>query len=251
MNASAVLATCGAMLAMLALGGTVRPAARRPTRPTPGPSSEPPVGPPHRVAGLLRTPVALGVAVVLTAAVLFGPFVVAMTVGAAVGARSVRRVAAERRRRRDIEAQLPDAIDLLVLTIHAGATPAQAVIDVAAHLGDAVRPAFDAVALRLQRGQRLADAVEALPAALGHRAHGIADGIASAERYGSPLAPVLRSLSDEARADRRRSAEAHARSLSVKLSFPLVACTLPSFVLLAIVPAVMGALRSLPVTAGP
>jgi tight adherence protein C len=31
----------------------------------------------------------------------------------------------------------------------------------------------------------------------------------------------------------------------VKLSFPLVVCTLPSFVLLAIVPAVLGAIAAL------
>ena len=36
-----------------------------------------------------------------------------------------------------------------------------------------------------------------------------------------------------------------ARRLPVRLSFPLVVCTLPSFVLLAIAPAVLGALSTL------
>jgi tight adherence protein C len=60
-----------------------------------------------------------------------------------------------------------------------------------------------------------------------------------------PIEPVLDRLAIEVRAERRRTADRHARTLPVKLSFPLVACTLPSFVLLAIVPAVMGALSTL------
>jgi hypothetical protein len=59
-----------------------------------------------------------------------------------------------------------------------------------------------------------------------------------------PLTPVLDRLTDEANAGRRRAGEAAARRLPVRLSFPLVVCTLPSFVLLAIAPAVLGALST-------
>ena len=59
------------------------------------------------------------------------------------------------------------------------------------------------------------------------------------------MADVLTQLSVETRATRRRLDEAAARALPVKLSFPLVVCTLPSFVLLAIAPAVLAALSSL------
>ena len=69
--------------------------------------------------------------------------------------------------------------------------------------------------------------------------------VATAVRYGLPLAPVLDRLIDEARAERRRHAAEAARRLPVALSFPLVVCSLPSFVLLAIVPAVLGAVASL------
>ena len=66
-----------------------------------------------------------------------------------------------------------------------------------------------------------------------------------ADRDGLPLAPVLDRLAAEARAARRRAGEAAARRLPVRLTFPLVICTLPSFVLLAIAPAVLGALSTL------
>ena len=80
---------------------------------------------------------------------------------------------------------------------------------------------------------------------LGASAAGIADAISSCERYGLPLEPLLDQLAADTRATRRRLADADARKLPVRLSFPLVMCTLPSFVLLAIAPAVIAALSSL------
>ena len=69
--------------------------------------------------------------------------------------------------------------------------------------------------------------------------------IATADRDGLPLAPALDRLAADARTTRRRLGEAAARRLPVRLIFPLVTCTLPSFVLLAIAPAVLGALSTL------
>jgi len=96
-------------------------------------------------------------------------------------------------------------------------------------------------------GQRFADAIGALPAHIGAEAHALADSLGAAERYGLPLGPVLDRLAAEAVDARRRHGEADARRLPVRLSFPLVATTLPSFVLIAIAPAVVGALSTLTV----
>lgn len=159
------------------------------------------------------------------------------TLGGLIGARG---------RQRSIATSMPDAIEMLVLVVHAGASPTQAVDQVRSLAPEPIRPAFEAVVHRLHRGQRLGDAVGALPELLGHPAVGVADAIAAADRYGLPLGPVLDAMADEARAERRRLGEAHARTLSVKLSFPLVLCTLPAFVLVSIVPAVLGSLSALP-----
>lgn len=145
----------------------------------------------------------------------------------------------------------PDAIELVILGIHAGATPLAAVeaatarLEGATHVDSRVRLAFDEVVHRVHRGAGLADALGAIPELLGPAATEFADSIATADRYGLPLAPVLDRLAAEVRAERRRSAEIEARSLPVRLSFPLVLCTLPSFVLLAIAPAVLGAIAAL------
>ena len=145
----------------------------------------------------------------------------------------------------------PEAIELVVLAIRAGASPLEAIESTGArltstgHVDVRIGAAFGEVAHRVHRGSGLADALRAVPDVLGPVAAEFTDSIATADRYGLPLGPVLDRLATEARAERRRRAEADARSLPVKLSFPLVVCTLPSFVLLAIVPAVLGAVGTL------
>ena len=150
-----------------------------------------------------------------------------------------------RRDRRAVDRVWPDAIELLVHALEAGLTPRQAIGHLVGRAPEPVRPAFAAVVHRSERGQPFADALRALPDVLGTRASAIADLIGTSERYGLPLAPVLEQLARDARDARRRLDQAAARKLPVRLSFPLVTCTLPSFVLLAIAPAVIAALSSL------
>ena len=159
--------------------------------------------------------------------------------------RRFRPILAMRRRRREAERALPDALDLLVLSIRAGLTPQQAIAELAVHAPESVRDAFALTVHRIERGRSFADALTALPETLGPRAVGLADVIATSDRYGLPLGPVLDQLTTEARDARRRLDQADARKLPVRLAFPLVVCTLPSFVLLAIAPAVIAALSSL------
>ena len=153
--------------------------------------------------------------------------------------------AAGRRARRAAEVAYPDAIELIVLAVRAGYLPAAALQVVLPHLPAALRPAFAEVSARTKAGQRFADALVALPTLLGSMAAPLADSFAAADRYGLPLAPVLERLAGEARQRRRRHADTLARQLPVRMSIPLVLCTLPSFVFLAVVPLLLAALSSL------
>ncbi len=169
-----------------------------------------------------------------------------VVVSATVLARRLVRPALERRRRRHaIEEQLPDAIDLLVLAIHAGLAPVAAIREVATTARPPVGDGFAEVARQLDRGRPFDEAVGSLRHALGAPADGLVDVVTTTTRYGLPLEPVLDQLTAEARDARRRRHQANARRLPIRLSLPLVACTLPSFVLLAIAPAVIAALSSL------
>ncbi len=176
--------------------------------------------------------------------------VVAPTLGAAIivgGLFHHRWTRARRASRaaRQIASDYPDALDLLVLSIRAGYLPAQAVVEIISFVPPSIRPAFAAVGEAMDRGERFADALRHLAAEVGPITQPLVDSLSAAERYGLPLAPVLERLTLESRQQRRRDADANARELPVRLAMPLVLCTLPSFVLLAIVPLLLGALSSL------
>jgi tight adherence protein C len=238
-NAVAVCAGLLALCAVLVLGLIGRRPVRRlpPAHGLRRPSRRAPL----RSFGLLAGVAFLGgVAVTATGSL---PFVVAVCAVAVVHRRQRRaRLAA---RARAAAAAMPDAVELLVLCIHAGCSPTQAVVAVASRAPPPVRDVFAEVELGLHRGRTLAAALGALGAGAGPLGREVATAIAAAERDGLPLAPVLDRLAADARAARRRLAEADARRLPVQLTFPLVTCTLPAFVLLAIAPAVLGAFSTL------
>ena len=183
----------------------------------------------------------LGVVGVVTAGAL--PVVILTTVGFATVRVRVLLAALSATAAR--VAALPDAIDIFILLVHGGLTPRLAVERLVDAAPPITRPAFAEVVHRTRRGETFADALAALNTHFGTSAIALVDLVAASSRYGLPMADVLTQLSVETRATRRRLDEAAARSLPVKLSFPLVVCTLPSFVLLAIAPAVLAALSSL------
>ena len=93
-------------------------------------------------------------------------------------------------------------------------------------------------------GQSFDDALREM----GRRApgtRGLAETLRTSARLGSPAAPALARLAAELRADLRRRAEARARTVPVRLCFPLVGCILPAFALLTVVPAVVAGITPL------
>ncbi len=151
----------------------------------------------------------------------------------------------QRRAERAARAALPDLIELVIIGIRAGLTPAAAFTMSTQHAAPELAPCMEAVVHQMQRGRRLSDALDVMPDFLGPDALLFTDSLVTADRYGLPLGPMLDQLGAEVRADRSRHAQQQARTLPVKLSFPLVICTLPSFVLLAIAPAVLGAVSTI------
>ncbi len=238
----AAFAVAGVVVAGLA-GRSLAPSIR-PIAP-PGPQ---PAGPARRRRFAWARPAALIVSC-LVIGFMAGWLATPLAALSWFGARRLRMVVRERARRHTAARELPDAIERLVLIIHAGLTPAEAVRVSVEIVPDAVRHGFERVVHHLDRGQTLAEALRGLPDDLGPTAAPVADAFASAARYGHALEPTLDLLAREARAARRRLDEADARRLPVRLSAPLVVGTLPSFVLVAIAPAVIAAISSLGGTA--
>ncbi len=150
----------------------------------------------------------------------------------------------ERERQRALAA-LPDYIDVVALGIRAGLSPATALIAAAAQTRDPLTRPARFLAERLERGELLADALTEFGRDLGSDGIAFADALGTTVRYGLPLGPVLDRLVEDNRLARRRQADRYARTLPVRLAFPLVTCTLPGFALCAIAPALLGALASI------
>jgi tight adherence protein C len=154
-----------------------------------------------------------------------------------------RRIRAERRRADRLAREVAVAVDLVAVGVAAGCTPYVAV-DLGAQwspplVGSALAGAVHATAV----GQSFDDALRALgmttPAL-----RALTDTLRTSVRLGTPVAPALARLAAEVRTDLRRRAEARARTVPVRLCFPLVACILPAFALLTVVPTVLAGLHT-------
>jgi pilus assembly protein TadC len=136
-------------------------------------------------------------------------------------------------------AVLPLALELLAACLAGGAAPADAVAAVAAAFPGACGARLQRVASALALGSAPADAWAAL--GTGRDAAGAAArALTRAAEGGAPVAAAVQGVAADAR--RRQQAEAHRRAAraGVLAVLPLGACFLPAFVLLGVVPAVVG-----------
>jgi pilus assembly protein TadC len=158
--------------------------------------------------------------------------------------RVVARVVTVRRDRRDalvVGRELPLVLDLLQVAVSAGCTPYRA-LELTVRWGPAASGEAFATALDATRvGSSLRDALETL-AGDTPTLTPVTDVLVASDRLGAPAGPALTRLAHDVRADLRRRAEARARTLPVKLLFPLVFLVLPAFGLLTVVPALLSSL---------
>jgi tight adherence protein C len=185
----------------------------------------------------------LGVAVLLG---LLWPPLAFVPIAIAALLKRWRPLAKARANKAVVTASLPDATDLLLVAIHAGLTPELALRRLLPYLNGPLHNAVEQVFERLNDGERFGDALDALIDTLGEPARALVAALTGSERYGLPLGPALDVVATISRDQRRRAAETTARKLPVRLSFPLVLCILPAFIVLTVVPAIFGALRALP-----
>lgn len=152
----------------------------------------------------------------------------------------------QRRRHDDAVAdELPDLVDLLRLTTLAGLPVSAALRAVGGRPGGVVGPAISQAVRLFDRGATTVRALAAITDACGPAARSLVDALTDHDRYGTPLGASLDRVAVEYRLRRRRRAEEAARRLPVTLLFPLVLATLPAFVILTIVPLLVGSFQML------
>lgn len=150
---------------------------------------------------------------------------------------------AERRIRRQVRSDLPHLVDLLAAALRGGATPGQGVRMACGALPGPAAERLAGVTGRLDLGVDPAQvwaslAVDAELAPLGR-------ALARSHRTGAAVVPTIEQLADELGQSATADIEEQARAVGVRAALPLGLCLLPSFLLLGIVPLVVGMLAEL------
>jgi len=178
------------------------------------------------------------------AAFVVGPIVSVGFVSIAFGVRRGRRRTRRARELRLLGEELAFISDVAAAIIAGGLTPARAMEEIArTHRGLLAREVIVAVSNH-RRGLSFASAFEPLIERTAGAARPLVELLTAPDRHGTAIADDLGRLARAQHDDLRRSSEAAARQLPVKLLFPLVLCILPAFVLVTVVPVVADAVAS-------
>lgn len=133
-------------------------------------------------------------------------------------------------------------VDLMAIGVRSGSTAVETIAVLAEVGPSSLRAPLSAVADAVNRGVRL----ELALARLGEdrNADRLASILSDCARDGSPLAPALEHLAGDLRSETRRRHHTAIGELPVRLTPPLVLCTLPAVVLIAVAPITITALRA-------
>ena len=153
------------------------------------------------------------------------------------------------RRQRAISEAFPDALDMMVVCVEAGLG-----LDAAfTRVGTQIAPAHPIlamelgfVALELRAGKSRADALRNFAKRIGLReVSSFVTLLLQSDALGASIGQTLRVHAEEMRANRMLRAEEMAHKLPVKLTFPLVACILPTMFLAVMLPGIITLVRVL------
>jgi tight adherence protein C len=141
-------------------------------------------------------------------------------------------------RTQQIQRALPDAIDLLTISVESGLGFDAALAQVARNTEGPLADEFARVLQEMQIGLGRGAALRAL----GDRTHvadvkGFVSSMVQADALGIPIASVLRVQSREIRTKRRQRAEEQAQKVAIKILIPLIFCILPCLFIAVLGPA--------------
>lgn len=141
--------------------------------------------------------------------------------------------------------ELPDALDLLTITVEAGLAFDAALAQVARNTKGPLAAEFFRVLQEMQVGLGRAEALKAL----GERTN-VAElrqfvtAMVQADSFGIPIANVLRVQAKEMRVRRTQLAEERAQKVPVKILFPLIFGILPALIIVVLGPAAIDIFHS-------
>lgn len=153
-----------------------------------------------------------------------------------------------KKRQKDLQRGLPDALDLLVVCAQAGLSLDSAIGRVAREIGfssPAIGEEFSLTALELGFLPERRQALENLKSRTGLKdIQAVVSTLVQSEKYGTPLAYALKVLSAEFRRERLMRAEEKAAQLPAIMTLPLALFILPVLFMVVIGPAIIRAIAS-------
>jgi len=177
-----------------------------------------------------------------------GPKLLTVPLAVLLGGR-LRRLAAARaeaRRRRAMDAEIPQLLDLLAAGSAAGLSAVAGLQRSTSVLRGPLRVELGASLEAVDLGARWRDELAAVTDRLSlpdlRRAVAV---LARTETLGTSLTEATRELAADVRRSRRAAVAERARSAPVKMLFPLVFLVLPAFLLLTVVPVLLTTVQSI------
>lgn len=148
-------------------------------------------------------------------------------------------------RSHQIERDLPDAIDLMTISVESGLGFDAAVQQVARNTEGPLAEEFSRLLREMQIGQGRAEALRSLADRTDVAdLRSFVSAMVQADMLGIPVAAVLRVQSGEMRVRRRQRAETKAQQVPVKITVPLIFCILPCLFMAVMGPALLTVLDS-------
>ena len=148
-----------------------------------------------------------------------------------------------RLRKKQIQNGLPDALDLLIVSLEAGLALDQAILKCSEELViayPALSEELQFINTETRAGKPRVEALKNFAKRTGvDDVRALVAMLVQTDRFGTSVAQALRTHAEEARVKRRQRAEERAAKLSVKLIFPLVFLLLPAFFVIALGPGVI------------
>lgn len=150
------------------------------------------------------------------------------------------------KRQEEIKRALPDALDLLAITVEAGLGFDAAVQHVASHGDGALSEELGRMLHELQIGRERRAALRDLGERTGvAELRGFCLAMIQADTYGTSISKMLQEQAREARIARRQRAEEKAQKVQVKIVFPLLTCIFPSMFVVLLGPAMISIYQGL------
>jgi tight adherence protein C len=145
-----------------------------------------------------------------------------------------------------LQADLPDSLDLLTISVEAGLSFDAALAEVARNTTGPLAGEFFRVLQEMQIGVGRGTAIRSM----GDRTdllelRQFSTAMVQADNLGIPIAAVLRVQAREMRIKRSQRAEEQAQKVPVKILFPLIFCILPTLFIFILGPAVITISKSL------